>query len=94
MCETVILQKKNQGGGLHFDILDQFKGNQIKTQNSNFNNNRCSYPVASNSVGTGGGGIRIALLSQYGNDYQCHIALTNCTFVNNSAYYIWWWHFR
>ena len=75
------------GGGLHFDILDQSKGNQINIQNSNFNNNHCPYQVTLYSIGTGGGGIRIALLPQHGSDYQCHINLTNCTFVNNSAYY-------
>ena len=75
------------GGGLHFMILSEAKGNQFFIENSHFSNNYCPYNATMTTTGTGGGGIRFQFFPEFGSNYNHTIKFKNCTFVNNSAYY-------
>ena len=75
------------GGGIHFMVLNNSKGNQFIIEDSYFSNNYCPYNATMTSTGTGGGGIRVQFFPIPGSDYNHTVQLKNCIFTNNSAYY-------
>ena len=77
------------GGGFHSDIVDYSTGNVLILENCNFTNNHCHYDDSLLTTGTGGGGVRIALLfydpqSKVNNNL---VQFKSCRFQLNTAYY-------
>ena len=75
------------GGGIHFMVLNNSKGNQFFVESSQFINNYCPYNATMTTTGTGGGGIRFQFFPNYGSNYDQRVELRDCKFTNNSAYY-------
>ena len=77
------------GGGFHSDIVDYSTGNVLSLESCKFIDNHCNYYDTLITVGTGGGGARIALLF---NDPRSKVTnnsvqFENCTLKFNTAYY-------
>ena len=77
------------GGGFLADFLDYSAGNNLTITDSSFSNNDCTYDRGVYAIGTGGGGVRIALhfYNQSLNDCSNYIEIIRCDFEGNSAYY-------
>ena len=75
------------GTGYHSDFLDCSADNQLIITSSSFINNHCYYNNSIYGIGTGGGGIRIALHYYNSTTHDNRIDIRLCYFMENSASY-------
>ena len=75
------------GAGYHSDFLDCSADNRLIVNNSLFINNRCYYNNSIYGIGTGGGGIRVALHYYNSTVHDNRIDIRRCNFTDNSAGY-------
>ena len=75
------------GAGYHSDFLDYSADNKLFIYNSSFLDNHCYYNKSIYGIGTGGGGIRIALHYYNNTVSNNRIDIIQCNFTNNTASY-------
>ena len=75
------------GAGYHSDFLDYSADNKLVIYNTSFLDNHCYYNNSVYGIGTGGGGVRIALHYYNNTVSNNRIDIIQCTFTNNSASY-------
>ena len=75
------------GAGYHSDFLDYSADNKLIIYSTSFSDNHCYYSNGIYGIGTGGGGVRIAL-HYYNNTVSNNsIDIIQCNFTRNSASY-------
>ena len=75
------------GAGYHSDFLDYSADNSLSIYNSAFMDNHCYYNKGIYGIGTGGGGVRIALHYYNKTASNNRIDIVQCNFTDNSASY-------
>ena len=77
------------GGGFLSDFLDYSAENHLIITDSSFIDNSCNYDHGVYAIGTGGGGVRIALhfYDKTLSDCTNNVEIVQCNFEGNRAYY-------
>jgi len=75
------------GGGFHADFLDTSSYNNVTICDSYFTDNHCEFDTSTYAIGTGGGGVRVAMFHYGESDGHNHVIFSHCVFARNSAYF-------